>query len=65
MHHPTSWLGNYFIIFGVNIVFGAAAGVCLFNKVTHRVQVEIWRRLSQFLLSVRQQVRGITDGDSC
>jgi len=50
------WLGNYFIIFGVNIVFGAAAGVCLFNKVTHRVQVEIWRRLSQFLLSVRQQV---------
>ena len=27
------WLGNYFIIFGVNIVFGGAAGVCLFNKV--------------------------------
>ena len=27
------WLGNYFIIFGVNIVFGGAASVCLFNKV--------------------------------
>jgi len=50
------WLGNYFIIFGVNIVFGGAAAVCLFNKVTHRAQVEIWRRLTQFLLSLRQQV---------
>merc|ERR1719192_1346553 len=45
------WLGNYFIIFGVNIVFGGAASVCLFNKVTHRAQVEIWRRLTHFLLS--------------
>jgi len=50
------WLGNYFIIFGVNIVFGGAASVCLFNKVTHRAQVEIWRRLTHFLLSLRQQV---------
>jgi hypothetical protein len=52
------WLGNYFIIFGVNIVFGGAAAVCLFNKVTHRAQAEIWRRLTHFLGSVRQQVGG-------
>ena len=25
-------------------------------QVTHRAQVEIWRRLTQFLLSLRQQV---------
>jgi len=51
------WLGNYFIIFGVNILFGGAAAVCLFNKVTHRAQVEIWRRLSTFLLSVTQNLQ--------
>merc|ERR1712025_72618 len=50
------WLGNYFIIFGVNIVFGGAAAVCLFNKVTHRAQVEIWRRLSNFLGGLKQNV---------
>jgi hypothetical protein len=53
------WLGNYFIIFGVNIVFGGAAAVCLFNKVTARAQAEIWRRLTHFLGSLRQQVRGL------
>jgi len=50
------WLGNYFIIFAVNFSFGGAAAVCLFNKVTHRVQVEIWRRLTNFLGGVKQNV---------
>jgi len=50
------WLGNYFIIFAVNFLFGGAAAVCLFNKVTHRAQVEIWRRLSNFLGGLKQNV---------
>ena len=50
------WLGNYFIIFAVNFLFGGAAAVCLFNKVTHRAQVEIWRRLSNFLGGLKLNV---------
>jgi len=50
------WLGNYFIIFAVNFLFGGAAAVCLFNKVTHRAQVEIWRRLTNFLGGLKQNV---------
>jgi len=50
------WLGNYFIIFAVNILFCGAAAFCLFNKVTHRAQVEIWRRLSNFLGGFKQTV---------
>ena len=49
-------MGNYFIIFAVNFLFGGAAAVCLFNKVTHRAQVEIWRRLSNFLGGLKQNV---------
>jgi len=50
------WLGNYFIIFAVNFLFGGAAAVCLFNKVTHRAQVEIWRRMSSFVMGLKQTV---------
>jgi len=43
------WLGNTLIILTVNIIFGTAAALSLFNKVTHRAQKEIWRRFVEFL----------------
>jgi len=43
------WLGNSLIILTVNIIFGTAAALSLFNKVTHRAQKEIWRRFVEFL----------------
>ena len=30
------WLGNYFLVFAVNFLFGGAAALCLFDRVTHR-----------------------------
>jgi len=48
------WLGNYFIIFAINFLFAGAAALCLFKKVTHRAQMEMWRRLSNFLGGVKQ-----------
>ena len=30
------WLGNYFLVFAVNILFGGASALCLFDRVTHR-----------------------------
>jgi len=51
------WLGNYFIIFTVNFLFCGAATACLFHKVTHRAQREIWRRLSVFLTGLRQNLQ--------
>lgn len=42
------WLGNYFLVFAVNILFGGASCLCLFDRVTHRAQLEIWRRISHF-----------------
>ena len=29
--------GNYFLVFAVNLLFGAAASLCLFDRVTHRL----------------------------
>lgn len=31
------WLGNYFLVFAVNFLFGGAAALCLFDRVTHRL----------------------------
>ena len=33
------WLGNYFLVFAVNILFGGASALCLFDRVTHRYMI--------------------------
>jgi len=50
------WLGNYFLVFAVNFLFGGAAALCLFDRVTHRAQLEIWRRISQFVRGFKENV---------
>lgn len=50
------WLGNYFLVFAVNFLFGGAAALCLFDRVTHRAQLEIWRRISNFISSFKETV---------
>jgi len=50
------WLGNTVIILTVNIIFGTAAALSLFNKVTHRAQKEIWRRLSVFIYTIKENL---------
>merc|ERR1719192_2725821 len=50
------WLGNYILVFAVNLLFGAAASLCLFDRVTHRAQLEIWRQISHFVTSFKETV---------
>ena len=45
------WLGNYFLVFAVNFLFGGAAALCLFDRVTHRYSM---------LLSLREALKKTT-----
>ena len=39
------WLGNFYLVLLYNVVFAAAATLCLANKVSNSLLVELWRRL--------------------
>ncbi len=43
-----SWLGNFYIIFLYNIVFGVATALSLTTKFTAAVRREIYNRLGSF-----------------
>jgi hypothetical protein len=39
------WLGNFYLVLLYNVIFAAAATLCLAKKVTNSLLLEVWRRL--------------------
>ncbi|CAD5215855.1 unnamed protein product [Bursaphelenchus xylophilus] len=42
-----NWISNFSLVWFCNIFFAIASSICLLNKFTFKVRVELWKRISQ------------------